>query len=207
MKTWYLFPLLCLPFSVSGQIKVTPLNKSAVPAYIKLIGRMVSAARYRDKNGEHVVIATETGATPTKNPLSDEDFQDADVFATDYLIAGNQATIFWQIHDFIKTCGLDIKAKFVPSTFAVTDLNKDGTAEVWLMYATACRGDVGPANLKIIMHDGSRKFAMRGNSKVELSANEHYGGEYKFDEAFINGPEEFRQYAWQLWKRNVNETW
>ena len=61
--------------------------------------------------------------------------------------------------------------------------------------------------MKIIMYEGVKKFAIRGQSFVKLSAKETYGGTYTMDKAFKNGPEVFRQYAIQLWKKNRNETW
>ncbi len=33
------------------------------------------------------------------------------------------------------------------------------------------------------------------------------GGEYKFDDALKKAPQVFRQYAEQLWKKNILETW
>jgi hypothetical protein len=90
---------------------------------------------------------------------------------------------------------------------AITDLNHDGKAEMWMMYKTVCHGDVSPSTMKIIMYEGSQKFAVRGTNRVKLSANKFLGGEYSFDDAFKTGPEPFREFAKQLWQKNILETW
>jgi len=77
----------------------------------------------------------------------------------------------------------------------VTDLNKDGKAEVWVMYKVSCQGDVSPIPMKIIMYQDNKKFALRGTTRVKVSATDYMGGEYSFDEAFKNAPVQFRQYA------------
>jgi len=49
------------------------------------------------------------------------------------------------------------------------------------------------------MYEGQQKYAMRGNSKVRINENEYTGGDYIFDEAFLNSPEVFRTHAKSKW--------
>jgi hypothetical protein len=112
----------------------------------------------------------------------------------------------WQVYDFVKDCQVDLEAGYLPNSFAVTDLNKDGKAEIWLMYKTLCAGDVSPGEMKIIMHEGVKKYAIRGQNKVQIGQNQYDGGKYTFDEAFSNGPETFKNYAQELWKKNIRGT-
>jgi hypothetical protein len=96
---------------------------------------------------------------------------------------------------------------FVDKTFAVTDLNKDGKAEVWIMYKNSCHGDVSPVAMKIIMYQDNKKFAVHGITRVPVSATEYAGGEFTFDDTFKKAPAEFRRYAERLWKQHEMETW
>ncbi len=48
---------------------------------------------------------------------------------------------------------------------------------------------------------------MRGTNKVKVSEKDYMGGEYKFDDTLKKAPQVFRQYAEQLWKKNILETW
>ena len=113
----------------------------------------------------------------------------------------------WRVQDFVKDCELDLKANFIKNSFAVTDLDKNGKAEVWIMYETICTGDISPSTMKIIMYEDEKKYAIRGKRKAKISATEYIGGEYTFDEAFKKAPKVFRQYAINLWKTNIMQTW
>ncbi len=73
--------------------------------------------------------------------------------------------------DFAKECPLYIQVNFIRNTFAVTDLNKNGKAEVWLMYKTACRSDVSPANMKIVMYEGNKKYMQEEQTKLNKMKN------------------------------------
>ncbi|MEI9911297.1 MAG: hypothetical protein WDO71_17525 [Bacteroidota bacterium] len=57
------------------------------------------------------------------------------------------------------------------------------------------------------MYEGDKKYALRGTSKVKVSATEYEGGEFTFDENFKNAVLVFRQYAEKLWTQNRIEKW
>jgi len=73
--------------------------------------------------------------------------------------------------------------------------------------------------MKIIMYQGTQKYAMRGTNKVCVGEDEvekngkietikiYMGGDYTFDNAFKNGSDEFREFAIKLWNDNVIESW
>ena len=75
---------------------------------------------------------------------------------------------------------------------------------MWLVYHTVCRGDVSPSTQKIIIYEGSRKYAVRGTSRLSLGGQPD-GGRYTFDAALQAAPAAFRQHAAQLWKQHLNE--
>jgi len=205
MKILSLVLLAAFTQSAIAQIKTIPVDKKTIPQSIRYSGHVKDAVEYTDVDGRHLMITTETGNVDVKDEYGATQ-QKADVYAYNYIIAGNQYTLSWQMHDFTIECQVDTKAKYIPNTFAVTDLDNNGKAEVWLMYVTSCRGDVSPATMKIIMHEGSKKYAIRGENLVKVNDKEHYGGKYTMDGAFKAGPEAFRQYATQLWKKNILET-
>jgi len=194
--------LLLITQGAFAQIKIIKLEKSAIPPSIKYSGRLVNAVRYTDGAGQHIVITTETGITDSRD-TANTDSRDAALYAWHYDIAGDTYKLTWRTYDFVKECPVDLAANYLPDTFAITDLNNDGKAEVWLMYQTVCHGDVSPAEMKIIMHEGEKKYAVRGTNRVKVSDKAYYGGKFTFDEAFNNGPELFREYARQLWKKNL----
>jgi hypothetical protein len=205
MKLLTLALFLAIFQNAFAQIKSVILDKKAIPKSIRYTGHIITAVRYTDNEGEHIVITTETGEETVKSKEDGDSFRKAEVYAYDYKVNNGAATLYWQMHDFTDECSFDIKAKYVPNTFAITDLNKDGKAEVWLMYMTACRSDVSPASMKIIMHEGIKKYAVRGTSRVRVSDKDYVGGEHTMDPLLKAGPEAFRQYALQLWKKNLME--
>ncbi len=102
--------------------------------------------------------------------------------------------------DFVRSCYLDgLTASFIEDAFRVTDLDKNGLAEVWVAYVLDCAGAPGPMTMKIIMYEQGRKYAMRGQSRSLVNENDYRGGKYQFDEAFVSGPPQFRAFAEELW--------
>jgi hypothetical protein len=204
MKLPGLLLSLILTQTCLAQFKVTKLDKNAVPKNIQYNGNIVQAVRWIDKTGDNIVILTATDKTPSKGPMGG---RDAALYAYHYLVSGDSIKQTWKVYDYVEDCDVDIDLYFLDKTFAVTDLNKDGKAEVWIMYKNSCRGDVSPAPMKIIMYQDGKKFAVRGTNKVQHSANYYDGGEFRFDDAFKTAPAEFRKYAERLWKQHEVETW
>ena len=205
MKILLMLSFIFISNTCLAQLKVSELNERSLPKDIKYNGKIVKAVRWADNTGDHIVVTTETGETASKG--SEEDERDASLYAYHYIVRPDSSMLTWKLHDFIKNCSVDIKANFIKNSFAVTDLDNNGKAEVWLMYKIVCHGDVSPANMKIIMYEDDKKFAVRGTNMVKVSEHDHVGGEYSFDEAFKKGPEVFRKYAADLWRKNKLETW
>lgn len=194
-----LLPQICL-----AQFTVTNLNKNSIPKSIHYEGNIINVARWTDGLGDHIVITTETGKVKSK---SNHNYGEAALYAYHYAVKGDDMKLTWRVQDFVKDCELDLKANFIKNSFAVTDLDKNGKAEVWIMYETICTGDISPSTMKIIMYEDEKKYAIRGKRKAKISATEYIGGEYTFDEAFKKAPKVFRQYAINLWKANIMQTW
>ncbi|MCC9063796.1 M949_RS01915 family surface polysaccharide biosynthesis protein [Flavobacterium piscisymbiosum] len=192
---------------------VNKIDSTQFPGSIKYEGFIKSAVRWKDKSGDNIVITTETGIYHNEQLKHEfEDGSDAELYAYHFILSNNVATQTWRVKDFIVDCPVDITASFVKNTFKITDLNKNGIAEVWLMYKTVCHGDVSPSNMKIIMYEGNNKYAMRGENKVQVGSDVNdkasfIGGEYKLDANFKNGPKVFREYAQNLWQENIIEKW
>ncbi|TPG66532.1 hypothetical protein EAH73_09010 [Hymenobacter nivis] len=194
--------LLPLSFSAQAQLRVSPLAPAAVPVALRHSGRVVQALRYTDRTGTYTVLATQSG--PAADPAAQSsDGQRADLYAYQYSAAGPAPT--WQLHDFEADCPLDIQASFRPRGLTVTDLDHNGTAEVWLVYRTTCRGDVSPSTQKIIMYEGPHKYAVRGTTRIASGSGPPDGGTYTLDAALRAAPVAFRQHAAQLWQQHRDE--
>ena len=197
----FLLLLICQP--CFAQIKLTQLDKKSLPPGIRYTGKIIDAVTWKDNLGSNYVITTETGIMPAK----EEGSRKAALYAHHYLTSGDSLKQTWRVYDYFDDCPVDVLAAFVNKSLAVTDLNKNGKAEVWLVYRIACQGGVDPSAMKIIMYEDDKKYAMRGESKVILSPTDIAGGQYTFDDAFKKAVPEFRKYAEALWKKHVVEFW
>lgn len=192
------------------EIIPTALKESEIPDFIKYEGKFVSSFKWTDNLGENIVITTETGIYESKKFKHENDGRDAEIFAYHFIVDNNNAKQNWRVYDYINDCPVDLDASFIDNTLQITDLDKDGVAETWLIYTISCRGGVSPCDMKIIMYEGQQKFAIRGQTKIIQGTDEngnkiYEGGEYKIDKAFSEGPEVFLDFAKNLWRKNVNE--
>src|SRR5690349_12831156 len=106
-----------------------PVVKKLDKIDFKYSGKIINAVTWKDQSGEHIVFTTETKGDG-----------EAAVYAYHYL----NNTQRWRVYDYIKDCPVDFKAKFIKNSFAVTDLDKNGRPEIWLLYTTVCHIDVSP---------------------------------------------------------------
>ncbi len=193
-------------------LTVEKIDSTQFPSSIKYEGFVKNAVRWKDKLGDNIVITTETGYHINKKFDHESNGSDAELFAYHFIVSGNEVKQTWRVYDFISDCPVDIVASFVKNTFQITDLNNNGIAETWVMYKTTCHGDVSPCDMKIIMYEGNQKYAMRGESRVQVGLldngeKQFIGGEYKLDEKFKKGPKVFKEFAQKLWKDNLIENW
>ena len=182
----------------TGSIKNISYEPGKLPASVKYEGKIVSGARWEDKNGLNVLIVCETEEKTTGDNRSKE------LFAYQYIIDGENAKMLWKVNDFIKDCPVDVMLSLIPKSITVTDINKDGIAENTFLYRMSCKGDVSPDDMKLIMHEGENKYAIRGQM-IQIMAGQKYGGEMKPDPAFDKGPAGFFAYAREQWKKFETE--
>lgn len=188
-----------LNFEISSE----KISGEKLPKEIAFEGNLKEIIKLKDLNGEHLILITETGEMPSKNIIEHENETDYRIFAYDFLFDKNENKYKqnWKIQDFISNCEFDLMMGFLKNTFKVTDLNKNGIAEIWTMYSMTCTSDVSPSEMKIIMYEGIKKFALRGNSIVNLGT-EKIGGDFELDNSLTKAPQEIREFALKMWKDN-----
>lgn len=202
MRTWsaLFLSLFALPAAAQQpRIQVRDLPARAFPAGMPGQGRPVAVKRWTDRLGENTLILTQTGRARSREcPDPDGGCSDADVYAYHWVRKPEGMLLLWTTHDFVRGCPVDLSARYVPESVAVTDLDGDGVAETSFVYFLACRGDVSPATMKLILHEGAQKYAARGTSRPRGATE---GGEVRMDEAFARGPRPFASFANAQWLR------
>jgi hypothetical protein len=200
MKIPGLLLSLILTQTCWAQFDLTKLHRNSIPNSIEYNGEVVQAVRWTDSTGDNIIILTKEISQSKNAP--DGGYSDGALYVYHYIVSGDSTKQTWRVYDYVKECSVDMFLYFVDKAFAVTDLNRDGKGEVWIMYKVSCQGDVSPVPMKIIMYQDNKKFAVRGKTRVPS-----IGGDFTFDEAFKSAPVEFRQYAEKLWKQHKVETW
>ena len=207
--------------------KVDSLTAAQLPPLEKLPGQLLEARRWTDAGGENVLVVYRT--KPVSKPGTDTDMesQSVQLHARQYRrAAGGQYQELWRLRDGIEDCPFDLDLGPLPGSTAVTDLDHDGQTETTLVYKLACRSDVSPSDLKLIMHEGAAKYALRGYTVVQYDSvplarrapanaccldtiskaelEEHYelnAGRYQNEKDFQKAPREFLGFARAHWRR------
>lgn len=137
------------------------LSQNDLPANVSFKGTsFYSAYKWYDKSGWNLLVLS-TSTTSAKNKEIDEFENSAELFARQYNLKDPaKPVVAWDMYDAELKCIFDITCAFIDTE--ITDLDSNGTKETFIAYKTSCRSDVSPAIMKVIMHEGKKKYALRG---------------------------------------------
>ncbi len=213
--------------------KIEPVKGTAadIPASLNLKGKLEEVWKWSDNLGENLLILTTVAPYDDKQKNQyGEEGQTAELHAFHYAKKEGDYQQVWMINDAEKACPFDITCAFVKDAVTITDLDADGLAETKIQYRIACRSDVSPASLKLIMHEGNQKYALRGltwygmgEGIFDITENNacletlpgYKGtedewvktfGRYESEKEFANAPPEFLSHARYHWIRFVKES-
>jgi hypothetical protein len=205
MKIHTLILAVFTSLTVRAQLPAKSISKAQLPKAIVVTGELVKALQWSEPAGQHYVVVTTSGIQ--QKPSADgETYRSAKLSVKHFLQTSVAVSVQWEVKDGIADCPLDAVARFFPDAIQVTDLTKDGTPEIWILYTTACRGDVSPATLKLILYEGATKYAMRGTTQVPAGEKQFMGGDYRFDSAFDKGAAVLKIFAKGLWDKYRTDT-
>lgn len=109
----------------------------------------------------------------------------------------------WRTADAVTDCEFDLDLSLVPHSVSITDLNGNGVAETAFAYTKTCTSDVSPSELKVLLHEADRKYALRGSTRVQVGVDERgrkefVGGERLPDSALKQAPKAFVAHAQRI---------
>ncbi len=204
--------------AVSSQLQILAFDPKALPKEIRYKGKVVAGARWLDRNGENLLILCETEKVSKLVPRSSKYFGfeksgvTAELYGYHYVKAEEKFALLWKVFDSAKICPLDLDLTFLPNSLTITDLDGNGIAESTFLYKSGCRSDVRPVQLKLIMHEGTMKYALRGETMVRRDFPPNpdgtpgkTGGQKTVDPAFRRAPKVFLDHALQQWNIFVEE--
>lgn len=203
MRILFIITLFFASGNLSAQVVTKTLAVKQLPPSTKYKGKYKQGISWTDSIGVHTVFMTETGVIDSPPPAEDGS-RSANLYAYHLVSKNSINKTVWTLNDGVEDCPVDVEANFLSRKIVTTDLDKDGIPEIWLVYQVGCHGDVSPLDMKIIMHEGASKFAVRGHTKVRVGEKEYDGGDYKLDASFQKAPAAFAEYAKRFWQQHVN---
>ncbi len=216
------------------QGKFEPVRGTAtdIPPVLHLKGAMQELWKWKDARGENLFITTVVAPydDSQKNEYGEEG-QTAELYAYQYVKTDTGYRQLWMLRETEKSCPFDITCAFAKDAVTVTDLDADHLAEVTILYKMACRSDVSPAVMKLIMHEGETKHSLKGLTWVQGGPEEKFMvtendaclekltgykgpetdlyktfGRYESEKEFSGAPIEFINHARQRWMMFVKES-
>lgn len=185
-------------------IQITILSYDDIPKSLDFRGTVVEALTWVDAAGRNILIQTVTGHFNWKGyddnqmeyTLQDKSELYAYLFQKKDLNSDYQKV--WRIYDYTECNGLDWFTGFSPKATTITDLNKNGIAEVSIPYVSICRGGMDPGIQKIIFYEGHTKYALRGETMLMCDTEDAYGGTFIASDN-LNEKKEFMAFLTKQW--------
>jgi hypothetical protein len=120
----------------------------------------VAALTWRDRAGANTVVLRELQPDPEG---------DKELFADHVAVSdAGVRTVLREVRDAERDCEYDLTAEFVDDALDVRDDDRDGYGEVLLAYRLACRSDVTPSDLKLLLLEHGDKHILRGSSTNQV---------------------------------------
>jgi len=189
--------LLSLLASTYGYTQANSKPGPSDSAIVKKVkGNIKQFMRWTDHLGDNYLLLTVTNEIKSSAKTSDKELYGYHFIRKDSLV--------WQLTDFEKGCSFDNIVEFRNGATKITDLDKNGLSEIWIMYSLACTSDVSPRVLKLIMYQGNKKYAIRGTSQPARNMmDEKNGGKYTLSKEFESLPQPFKDFAQKLWEQHL----
>jgi hypothetical protein len=190
----------------SPENKIGAEEQHRIQELVGFDGTIEEYIQWTDSLGDYLVLTSKKEIYWTSSDFGENDLQNAELSCHCYLKkAGDEKYArIWKIQDYSKACEVDAVARFKRNVLQHTDLDNDGIAEIWVMYYIACKGDVSPSILKLILYEGTEKHKMTGETKVNIGSGTFVGGKITSEGTFKEQPV-FLEFARALWEKNCAE--
>jgi hypothetical protein len=214
MKSWGLVVAISISISISISVSLSPranagvsvktIGEAELPKGVKVAKgfQLQKAIAWTDKNGGNVLMFSSRESTRT---IADVEARSVYLNVEHVAVAGAKVKQLRLVRDKVEDCDFDLTAEFLDAATGVTDLDNDGVSEVTFAYQLACRSDVSPLTVKLLLLENGQKYILRGQSVVPVDneGKETWGGEYDLDPRPAKWHKAFREHAETLWREIV----
>lgn len=164
-------------------------------------------AGWTDKAGQHLLLIS------GRHLDGKGEFAEGrqEIFAYQYLKAGEAWELEWKINDFVDGFGCDLAIDLPKEFVRFGDPDEDGILENTFVYTLDSRCDASIVPAKLMMHSQGQKLAIRGYAQLELGPSEEVMNQYQkeeglpplhykaFDPAFEQVDARHKAFASELW--------
>ncbi len=181
--------------TLQKKFKLASFDKGNNPLRDSIKGELLEGLSWMDLNGDHLALFS---AIPVK--MSENNGQSGSLYAYCFDKIGDSWLKKWMVQDRIDACEVDATCEFFPGSFSITDMDSNQVGEVSFLYKLSCKGDVSPDEKKLILYEGSNKYAIRGSTIIEYDQNRE-GGEKKPDAQFARAAKPIQDFALAQWEK------
>jgi hypothetical protein len=180
---------------------VAPVSADQLPAGVTPHGdKLEWGMTFVDKNGANYVLVSEHMDTKHDGPSP---AITSWLYVDPWIVPkGGKPRDLLPVRDFVADCVMgDASVKFHDASFSVTDLDRDGIAELTFGYELGdCHSDARPTTYKVLLIANGTKYILRGTTRVRLDG-ETQGGSFTPDPAEAKWPAAFLAHAKDTWAK------
>ena len=180
-------------------------HKGELPPDATTYGVFRDAIGWTDKYGKHAIVF---GLSE-----SEKGDETTTVLVADFISwEGDAWTSQRKFKERVDKCQFDTALYEMVGDWSVTDLDKNGIAEVTFAWRVGCRSDVSPVGHKVLIvgYDESvevAKYVLRGDTAIKIGGGVEGGGKYRGDSAFKKAPPSYLEHAKMVWSKTSVETY
>ncbi|WP_460418336.1 M949_RS01915 family surface polysaccharide biosynthesis protein [Pseudomonas sp. microsymbiont 2] len=168
----------------------------------------IKSVHFHDREGEGLLVLSRVDGQAT-DPDTEEEVDKVVLKATLYGRASS-GEVFrprWQNEQETTCAGLDLDVDFYTDVSDVSDLNKDGIAEVTVASHSFCGGGIDPHDIAIEMREGQAVYTITGQSLITPPGEDPFGGEREDSASLKNAPQVLRAHMDAVWQQVYKRPW
>jgi len=192
-----LFTLVAMPAYAAPDPTLIPYKSDSsgtLPARVKATGEVIRTLSWSDSKGDNIAVFSSTLASKTKGEIT---LSTKSIFVDVFTGKDGKFKKVRNVKEVVAKCDTDTTNDFFDTSVGVTDLDKNGVGELTFAYRSACRSDMSPADMKVLVLEGPKKYILRG--QTSLPGDKPADNNFKPD--FKGAPDAFLTHASKVWMR------
>ncbi len=168
----------------------------------------IKSVHFRDRDGEAVLVLSRVDG----QAVDAQTEQEVDKVVLKATLYGRNSgsdgfKARWQVEQETTCPGLDLDVDFYSDVSDVTDLNKDGVAEITVASHAFCGGGIDPHDIAIELREGQAAYTITGQSLITPAGEEPVGGDREDSASLKSAPQYVRDHMDEVWQQVYKRPW